>query len=334
MVRLTVASRGDVLIMMNNAIRNYITPIVIVLAAVWIAGCDPKETPQNFPHGPHIEQEIECDACHSIEPEGITMPSVETCTMCHDIEEDEAYNRCKECHDAVGFKLTNDKLDLLVSHQDEFDSRIPDSIKELQYKHAEFWQDSSECLLCHGNLTNAKGSTVDNIPSMEVAMAVHEEKGFSNDCQVCHSEINEWTAPSNHDSSWDRIHGQVAIIQGKQDCLMCHQESTCQTCHSIEKPRNHTSLFRHKTHGVLASFDRSKCLACHRNDQCTVCHQASADPIPAASYHTPDASCLTCHSPMASQGPAPRPPQRFFKPMPHRMMMGLTASKCLECHMF
>lgn len=320
--------------MMTKAFHNYITPFAIVCAALWVAGCDPKEMPQNFPHAPHLEQEIECDACHSIEPEGITMPTLETCTMCHDIEEDEAYNRCSECHDKVNFHLMNDDLERVVSHKEQFADQIPDSIKELNYKHGEFWEDSSECLLCHGNLTNAQGSSTDNIPTMEVAMAAHKEKGFSIDCQACHSEMNMLNPPSSHNSSWDRIHGQTAIIQGKQDCLMCHQESTCDACHSLEKPRNHTSLFRHQTHGVLASFDRGKCMTCHRSDECTVCHQASAQPIPPTSFHTPDASCLTCHSPLASQGPAPRPPQRLFKPMPHRMMMGVTSSKCLECHMF
>lgn len=307
--------------------------ILAVSITAGLIACDPEDAPENFPHAPHIEMEIECDACHQITQEAITMPPLETCLMCHDIEEDEAYNRCSECHEQSGFELTNDMGERIVKHE-QFERFVPEEWQDVEYNHSEYWEDFSDCKLCHEGIYEAEGSSIDNLPSMEVSMAVHDDKGFSNDCSVCHRELNEWTAPPSHDSSWDHTHGKFAEFGNKQDCLMCHQESTCQLCHSVEKPRSHTHLFRRKTHGVMASFDRSKCLVCHRNDQCTVCHQASAEPIPAAPYHTPEASCLTCHSPMAAAGPEPRPPQRLIRPMPHRMMMGVTAGKCLECHLF
>ncbi|MBI1388141.1 MAG: hypothetical protein GC154_06805 [bacterium] len=310
-------------------------PCFLAAAGLLFLGCDPeKESIENFPHKPHIEQEISCDTCHAVEAEGIAMPTLDTCLTCHDVEEDEAYNRCSTCHDKVDVHLSNDMGEKVVQHQKIFSKLIPKEWADVKYKHAEYWEDTENCLLCHTNIASAMGSSLDNLPSMKTAISVQEQFGFSTECSVCHLEINKLNPPASHDKSWEKMHGRMAVFSNKQDCLMCHQEATCQACHEVQKPDNHTSLFRRQTHGLLASFDRDKCQTCHRVDECETCHRASAQPIPAASYHTPDASCLTCHDPMAAQGPSPRPPQRLFKPMPHRLMMGVTSQKCLECHSF
>jgi hypothetical protein len=114
----------------------------------------------------------------------------------------------------------------------------------------------------------------------------------------------------------------------EERCLLCHEEETCTTCHRTEKPESHTNLWRKRTHGIQSAFDRSSCLVCHRNDECEACHQIMSPPVPPASFHNPSAPCSGCHAPAGAN----RPANRFLKYMPHRMMMGVGSSKCLECH--
>lgn len=299
--------------------------------------CDPKkEVVQNFPHRPHAEAEISCDSCHEIQPQGITMPTMDTCMTCHDIDDQPVFGRCNECHDKQGIQLTADSGDKIVNHQVIFQPHIPENWYDVQYDHARFLTEESNCLACHGNIPQSEGSTLVNLPSMETAMAFHDRMGYSNDCQVCHTELTVFTEPPSHKGNWERLHGRLMVFEDRQQCMICHTETqnSCMTCHDIRQPRDHTNLFRRKTHGMKASWDRARCMECHRSDECESCHRAAADPVPPAPFHTPDASCLTCHSPLAAQGPSPRPPQRLMKPMPHRMMMGISPQRCLECHQF
>lgn len=320
-------------------VRGKFTSVVIAFLcclAFLFGACDLEKKNgivDTFPHVIHIEQEISCDVCHELNPElenGITLPLFGVCTNCH-VPDDEVFSRCNTCHEENNIELTDESLD---SHKALYEPFLPEKWKDVKYNHAEFLEDSSDCLSCHQNIATAKFSSLDNLPTMKVSMDVHERMGLSNECEHCHIELTTFTPPASHNSRWPETHGRLMEFQDKDSCLMCHQEATCTTCHDTQKPRNHTNLWRRKTHGIQASFDRAKCMVCHRNDECIVCHQATADPVPAAPYHTPDASCLTCHSPLAAQGPSPRPPQRLFKPMPHRMMMGVTAQKCMECHLF
>ena len=161
-------------------------------------------------------------------------------------------------------------------------------------------------------------------------MAAARKDGLSADCNLCHLDVNLLTPPASHNVQWKKNHGFLSEFSRKDRCLLCHEEATCITCHRTEKPASHSNLWRRRTHGIQASFDRSQCMVCHRNDECISCHRAAADTIPPAAFHSPDAQCMGCHSP---QG-AVRPANRYLKPMPHRLMMGLSSQKCLECHSF
>ncbi|MBN2328627.1 MAG: hypothetical protein JXR73_15905 [Candidatus Omnitrophica bacterium] len=311
--------------------RSRILSIVIGAAAILWGGCDPKEGIRNFPHKPHIESELTCDFCHEMGEQTVGMPLLETCASCHDVEDKDVFGRCAECHEKHSVEWSEDSV---VNHRKLFSGRLTGGWEDVRYNHAEHIDAEADCFACHAGVKTTERSSLDNLPSMKTAMAVQEEWGLSNDCQVCHIELNDFTPPSSHNNRWKESHGRLTEFSGKDSCLLCHQEETCMTCHQTEQPKSHNNLFRRKTHGIRAAFDRSKCLVCHRSDECMSCHQASAAPIPAAAFHTPDASCLTCHSPFASKGPQPRPRPDLFKPMPHRMMMGVTSQKCLTCHQF
>lgn len=302
------------------------------ISLVW-AGCDPKEGMDNFPHKPHIESELTCDFCHAMGEKTVAMPNLEICSSCHDLQDAETFARCNSCHEKLPEKVKWES-ESIVHHKSLFQDRLPDGWRDVQYNHAEQISAEADCLACHAEIKTSVRSSLANLPSMKTAMNVQREWGLSNDCSVCHLELNPFTSPASHANRWKETHGRLTEFSGKDNCLMCHQEETCTACHKTEKPRSHNNLFRRKTHGIKAAFDRAKCLVCHRDDECISCHRASAETIPPAVFHTPDASCLSCHSPLASQGPQPRPPQHLFKKMPHRMMMGATSQKCLTCHSF
>jgi len=293
--------------------------------------CKPDEVKYKFPHKPHIQQEIACDACHELKETGVTMPAFETCTTCHEADSD-ALKSCKECHAHTGMKEIEKAQ--IVSHQKLMKPYLPKGWSDVQFQHAKYLKEKTDCYGCHAHLKESVSSTLKNLPTMDQALKFNRKAGIPTNCEVCHLEISRTVPPASHDARWKTQHGRLSVFSDRKQCLLCHEEETCTTCHTVMKPKDHTNLWRRKTHGIQAEFDRSCCMVCHREDQCSSCHRATADPIPAAAYHTPDASCLSCHSPLAAQGPQPRPPLKYFKPMPHRMMMGVTGQRCLECHTF
>ncbi|MEW6236968.1 MAG: cytochrome c3 family protein [Candidatus Omnitrophota bacterium] len=303
--------------------------IATAAASLLLASCDPDQVKNNFPHKPHIEEEIACDACHAFGEETVGMPAFETCTTCHDAQDKEVLGRCFECHEKQNIVMKDSSI---VSHKKIFQPQLPENWRDVQYKHAKFLKEGADCNACHTQIAKSERSSLDNLPSMKLAMSVQEQMNQSNDCQSCHLEISPLSAPLSHDSRWENNHGRMAKFFDKGRCLMCHEEAVCQTCHETKKPKDHTNLFRRAAHGVQAVFDRGRCLVCHREDQCESCHRSAAGIVPPQPFHVEGASCLSCHSRLAAQGPSPRPPQQFMKPMPHRMMMGATSQKCLECH--
>ncbi len=302
---------------------------LLVGIMMFVASCDEEMVKYTFPHQPHHEQEMTCDMCHELDDNGsMAMPVFDTCLTCHEGEA-EYFESCNACHtDPPAQELDGD---LLVSHQNLFQEYMPAGWNDVQMDHEAYIDmDEGNCLACHEEIQNSAHSSLANLPNMEHTMDFHDEHGLSNECSACHLELNKLTPPASHDQSWDRQHGFAREFQDMDSCLLCHEQETCTTCHQTQKPRNHNNLWRKQTHGIQAAFERDSCLVCHRNDECTTCHVAASPPIPGASFHNPSADCMACHAPAG----APRPANRFLKPMPHRMMMGMTAQKCLACHMF
>ncbi|RJP25379.1 MAG: hypothetical protein C4527_17060 [Candidatus Omnitrophota bacterium] len=304
--------------------------LLVVMPFVFVS-CDPKDDQQAFPHQPHHEQEISCETCHELDEGMVTFPTFDACLSCHE-QEDEALLRCRTCHEEAGVSIGDESI---VSHQKYFRELMPEGWYDVKFDHAKFLTAESDCLGCHTYLSQSKTSSEKNLPTMESAIAFHKKHGLPVDCQICHLEVNRITPPASHGPNWNRKHGQLQVFLRKDRCLLCHEEETCTACHTVMEPKNHTNLWRKKTHGIQASFDRGKCMVCHRSDQCDSCHQIAAPQFNLAlPQHSLDASCLTCHSQFADriQGISPRPPRRFLKPMPHRMMMGVSSQKCLTCH--
>jgi len=315
--------------------RRFLVSLLLFLTALNLAGCkwdDTTEAAGTFPHQPHLELFLPCATCHELQGAVFERRPLDACLTCHDLDDGEVFDRCQSCHEQHQVEITEDSI---LNHRPFFATMLPRNLRDVRYRHADFpVQNDEQCLACHRNLTTSMGSNFANIPTMDAAMAAHLVRGLTQECEACHRELNRLTPPMTHDSHWSAMHGRISMFDDRGQCLLCHQESACKTCHSLEKPRDHTALFRRRTHGIVASWDRSRCLTCHRYDACLSCHLASASPIPPRGFHRPDAFCLGCHSPAAAEFGGQNRPAGRFKPIPHRMLMGATSQKCLECHRF
>lgn len=232
-----------------------------------------------FSHKKHVEeQELDCDICHSGSEDGkmAGAPGAEVCTACH--EEAEKYS-------AIAEKLT------------EKWPRIKGLPPDGKFSHRTHKEAGVECSECHGKVGSGKRVTYRNMPDEETCISCHAEKGISTDCSTCHSELNPETAPESHGQAWIRFHGDSARdpVEGDR-CERCHRTNTCNICHSVEKPRDHTYAWKDYGHGVASRIDRGRCATCHRTDYCVRCHRESPPVSHRGAWGVPsDRHCLDCH---------------------------------------
>ena len=112
------------------------------------------------------------------------------------------------------------------------------------------------------------------------------------------------TQPSSHKHLWMRRHGVMVRTQGvsaQARCEFCHhQPAFCEDCHRDMEPRDHTTLFRTRTHGMVASVDRSRCQVCHQTDFCIRCHEYTSPRSHRGQWaRGRNTHCITCHLPLA-----------------------------------
>lgn len=109
--------------------------------------------------------------------------------------------------------------------------------------------------------------------------------------------------PDSHNANWLYGHGNKAKMNDKE-CFVCHEERVeCIACHEDTAPRNHTTMFVKKTHGLKVRWDRTQCVTCHKEDFCDSCHEI-AMPLNhnRAGFrveNSPNSHCLTgCQRPV------------------------------------
>ncbi len=281
------------------------------LAAGWEARHGPRYTALK-----RSGEENTCAYCH-------TQQSF--CTDCHQ-------SRQPSSHRMPGFGETGHGQQVLLAQ-----SRGQTTNCTLCHQNAEF------CNNCHqnrlplshqqGNFEQAHGQMVWQAGGPQEARCTfcHREPAY---CDGCHQS----RLPSSHKRMWTRRHGIMAKagdMSGGARCAFCHDDpSFCEDCHRDQEPRDHTALFRTRTHGVVASIDRTRCTVCHQPDFCIRCHQETEPRSHRGMWaRGRNTHCIACHIPVSSE------PRCYtcHKQAPHDTAPPLPpghnpASNCRLCH--
>lgn len=233
---------------------------LLALLVVW--GCKEEDKfALRFSHFLHIEEiELTCMDCHSQATKGnFGMPSHDNCVDCHSELIETKDIRKKTC----GF-----------CHQDENLYRIGEEAPPKRTSRGIFFHSealSGLCQECHEKIL-AEEVKISRLMSRDDVVRVREKSHTSGrPCVECHKDLTPQTMPETHQTNWKKRHGVYANDKD-YTCSICHEESTCRTCHQIEAPDSHNTLWVLNTHGIEGAWNRQNCQVCHLDDFCFGCH--------------------------------------------------------------
>lgn len=282
-----------------------------------------------FPHGFHIEEQgLVCGDCHTAPGE---RPSEETCAICHDPvgPAGPAVDECRPCHA---------RDDLAVEAM-----RSPPAYADVIFDHAPHVRNVDEagtsCEPCHPGVATS-GAGDHSVPSMAGCVECHTERGAPTTCETCHRESTRDRRPPAHGrADWLRVHGREARTgldragDYAASCFYCHTDSSCEMCHDVEPPSDHTEAWRVVAHGLAANVDRTRCLVCHQVETCERCHETEPPRTHVGAWESQH--CFTCHQPVGTNQcvvchegehvTAPPRPQ-------NAQHASATESQCRTCH--
>ncbi len=291
---------------MNTPARKCV--IGLLLFTVYLVGCRlfaPPEwrpgsarAPVEFVGGPrmdhaaHVERGLACADCHAPDPRTGEpgSPSRDDCAQCHD-EIDEAWPAQKRV--ATAF--------FRPDGTPRWRRAVADYDPEVIFDHR--GHGAMSCLSCHGAVTRQSRRVAGELHTMDQCMHCHERQTAANECATCHRVLRDDKAPANHRYLWKERHGQIVRNHGSMEagrCDICHRDASyCDDCHQDEPPRDHTALFRIRTHGVHAAMDRQKCATCHMTDFCQRCHENTPPRSHRGVFATGrNTHCVQCHFPV------------------------------------
>lgn len=308
------------------------------LAGCMIAGCIlidalvQSERPFAFSHRIHVVEEgLDCVDCHSAwedaDDPGLPLPG-----------------QCALCHAGLDAEKPPERTAAALFEGQRFKAlhagRLSD---EILFSHRAHATRGDECSACHATLAENDGLAREHAAElaldMERCLACHAAGAGPREaeCAACHREIRAEVPPSSHRANWKRYHG--TLVRARDDsrtnqCALCHQESSCESCHHVELPESHDNFWRRRGHGLTASMDRDSCATCHDSDSCDRCHQESRPLDHRGLWGAPrDLHCLTCHEPLRSEAcsvcHAATPSHALATPLPGDHLPGMN---CRQCH--
>lgn len=332
----------------NNHARRVRLPLLLACAGL-AAGCAlfsvfGGASPYAFSHRVHAKEGLECADCHSTwdSADSPGMPGKGGCVLCHEkIDQDKPPER---------------RIDVLYDGENYRAARASKLADEVIFSHLQHAKKPIECNACHAGI--AENDVVDSSFAfgMRDCTTCHQQQNLADDCASCHKTLRADVAPASHSFQWRKVHGSISRAHDTatvNDCALCHQESSCKSCHEAEAPDNHGDYFRRRGHGLFARMDRQNCAACHRSDSCDACHQDTRPVSHVGAFggarsnhcvgcHLPVQSneCATCHKSTPSHDMAPPKPPSHAPGMNcrqcHGVGQGLThadnGADCAMCH--
>jgi len=281
------------------------------LIAIVLASCLGARPPRaaTFPHDVHVtEKGLACTMCHLTAKTADlpSMPPPELCAPCHDPKNGDPRVRANAAPDATFVQWRDRWFAQGGVFRRSSTGQLP---SDVVFRHGDHTGKAQlPCTQCHVDMPSEREVPVSMPDWKRACMECHEQRGMDNrDCSKCHQRITKDTPPQSHFHAWDTRHGE--IVRNGDDssqhrCELCHDEkSSCTECHQNNAPKNHDNMFRTRTHGFLASVDRSRCYTCHRTDSCDECHRTT---LPVT--HRPgfgdnaQRHCNSCHLPLQDTG--------------------------------
>ena len=273
------------------------------ISLVLFSGCDKDKYALKFSHYTHVtDNEMTCDECHGeLGQPSFTMMSHKTCIDCHDEPEEKeiTMDTCGYCHQEKQLPALKDW------------KSVTNAPGKQIFVHTEALE--GKCQTCHGSLMAKSLTSVPKLHRDDVLQIRDDAHDSGQDCLHCHVDMDRYQEPADHEQFWMKRHGQFGM-QTDAACSVCHSEDSCKECHSVMQPRNHNNMWRQRTHGVEASWNRDGCIVCHEEDSCQSCHSqvaprshrgrwsaapgAKTTPTHCVSCHTSASAgegCLVCH---------------------------------------
>ncbi|MFH2005264.1 MAG: cytochrome c3 family protein [bacterium] len=252
----------------------------------------PPRITLRFPHKKHKGDDFKCVTCHpqaktSTRSADLLLPTKKVCVDCHDEaaipkgyaqKKDANKNKtCKKCHTRFGDDLVPVKT----------------TWKKPRYRfsHRMHVQQNIQCVTCHKGVDTAgpPNGTL-HIPRMSQCLSCHNKNAKApTRCTACHERVpggrmrirypegnlkpGRSLPHLEHGPTFGREHKSAARAY-KNQCMQCHQRSTCLKCHGgVLKPASiHLGNYILR-HGRDARANRSKCRSCHTRQRfCTDCH--------------------------------------------------------------
>ncbi len=243
----------------------FLTLTIYMLGYFSVAVAGPDQSGLKFSHKTHVKaNEIDCETCHataatSTRGNDNLMPSMETCSACHDVESEDG---CALCHTDVNNPGTATRVEnysVIFSHQAHLQSGL-------------------ECVSCHRAVSEKEQVEPYVLPPMADCMNCHEKKDVSNTCNSCHTP-SESLKPLNHGLDFLHTHGDLARLPQREaqtdlNCNLCHQVSYCESCHEGDNLDRQTHPLNYEfTHSLDARGKEFNCVVCHEDRSfCNDCH--------------------------------------------------------------
>lgn len=204
---------------------------------------------------------------------------------------------CGDCHEDLDASLKADPNQLLL------------------FRHAKHFRTGvSDCAECHVANTHTPDRT--RVPQMITCAKCHEkgpdeEARAPSACQTCHPPGVSQAPPSHTLAAWaPKAHAAKAMSTAGFDCLQCHSETTCRSCHGgLQMP--HPDQWAQEPHVQAYFADAQACALCHE--------------VPSATEQGGRDSCDTCHHPQGNQD------QNWIQAHPD-VITSRGAASCFQCH--
>ena len=296
----------------------------MALLIIVSSGCDKdKAHVLSFSHNTHvIGNEMDCSDCHGEIKDGLKIPDHEVCATCHgDWIEAEVISKdtCGSCHQGGN-------LDALYKEQKAPAAQPPYAATSV-FIHTDTL--AKRCKECHENLMDEKLKQVPKWTHEESVRIREQSHKSGMECAACHKDMDAETPPPNHDQNWTRRHGELGF-QPDKACGVCHEEQSCRECHETTMPTSHNNLWRLKTHGIQAAWDRTRCMVCHEDDSCVACHAETRPQSHNAAWK--DTHCLQCHPSEATDTGCTFCHEGGVDAHPNPHPAGWRSGHCRGCH--